>query len=755
MTFNGRDCFVAPAVLLVGNNVLNGSRGPLLYPTDECAKNPGAWNNIPITNGHPTDEDGNAISARDPKTLEKWQLGTTFNDQWDGQKRTVDMYYDAEWTRNKSPETYQALLNNQPFDLSTGLGTKNHPVQNGSHINGTPYTHVARDYTPDHVASLVSQRGACDRSMGCGVNVTNGECQCEDCTTNAKDKLGHGSDKKSIHMQTAEELVDSEQKRTGITHEPGERERLIKSVQEVQDRQTKDHEYQQWKIGQDALKANPPAKTNDQLIAERVTAIGKADRAKGTRSVFKGPSAAAMIKAEAIKQLTKEKKITSNEDTTQTDNAKDAQGHGSNKHTAALEMTKKANKASHDSGHKGVADGRSEAFTAANKNDHATASAAHLKMATKHEESNHSHAALMHRTAAKAHDEALTANQETEGLTVPDNTNEEPSLLRRIAEKLGVVNAKDAKGHGSNKRGTAEKASVAASGVKGLGKEKSKQRSDLHYDAAQAHHAAAVEAGNDKDLEAEKHHYTKHKEHMAKAVAEAKNHDTSLRGIAMNKKESITYLTTNCSCHKGKDKVLNEYTDEELALMVKEHESLTENTLVINSLREIPDLKDLEVSEMSAVLNKAMCPDPEEPDEDDGIPVPPKKKATMNTEADWLASAPQSIKDTVAFAASIKDAAKKQLVDRVVNTYAKNDAAKKALRPTYEGMTINQLQVIVDNIAVPTENHEEFVERDVVMNYLGNAGGYSTPRNSMTNNLVDEDDILLPSYEGVPDTSKK
>jgi hypothetical protein len=172
-TFNGQSYLVAPMTLLQAGHVLNGSQGPLLYPAEEVAKNPGVWNNIPITNGHPTDEQGNPTWARSPKILERYQLGHVFNDTWNGSSRDAEGWFNEAWTKERAPRVYKLLQEGKSFDLSTGLKTRNQPVRNGSHANGKAYSHVARDYVPDHLAALSDQQGACSRKDGCGVFVGN------------------------------------------------------------------------------------------------------------------------------------------------------------------------------------------------------------------------------------------------------------------------------------------------------------------------------------------------------------------------------------------------------------------------------------------------------------------------------------------------------------------------------------------------------------------------------------------------------
>lgn len=168
-TYNGRRYLVAPMVTIVPG-VLNGSRGALYYPPEEVGKEPGVWNHVPLVLNHPM-EGGQYVSARSPGVLEKYQLGYVFNDRWDGSRRTAEGWFDEEHTRRISPDVYDALSNNRPIELSTGLMTDNHIAANGSNYNGKPYTHVARNYRPDHLAILPKQRGACSNKDGCGVLV--------------------------------------------------------------------------------------------------------------------------------------------------------------------------------------------------------------------------------------------------------------------------------------------------------------------------------------------------------------------------------------------------------------------------------------------------------------------------------------------------------------------------------------------------------------------------------------------------------
>lgn len=173
--WDGRSWLVAPASMLV-EGVLNGSQGPLFYPDEEIRKSPDDWNGMPITLGHPTDAAGRHVSARRRDVLERMQLGTVFEANHNG-KLVSEAWFDEDRTRRLAPPVLASLTEGRPLELSTGLFTRNEPAPAGSTHNGKPYTHVARNYRPDHLAVLVGQKGACSIADGCGVLVNEAQAK--------------------------------------------------------------------------------------------------------------------------------------------------------------------------------------------------------------------------------------------------------------------------------------------------------------------------------------------------------------------------------------------------------------------------------------------------------------------------------------------------------------------------------------------------------------------------------------------------
>jgi Uncharacterized protein conserved in bacteria (DUF2213) len=168
ITKNGREYLVAPLTMIVPG-ILNGSKGPLLYRERDISRNVSAWNGVPLTVQHPS-INGTPVSAKANGVWDKQGIGVVKNAAYKG-KLVAEGWFDAKRTKKISPTTYNALVNGQPIELSTGLFTENVPVKNGATHKGQSYTHIATNFKPDHLAILPDRKGACSISDGCGVMV--------------------------------------------------------------------------------------------------------------------------------------------------------------------------------------------------------------------------------------------------------------------------------------------------------------------------------------------------------------------------------------------------------------------------------------------------------------------------------------------------------------------------------------------------------------------------------------------------------
>lgn len=180
-TLNGRAFIVAPLSMIV-EGVLAGSKGALHYPGEEISRSTQAWNGMPITVYHPQ-QDGLHVSARHPAIASTQQVGTVYNAATvrlkDGRRKLrAEGWFDEELTKRVDNRVHEALVNGRQLEISTGLFTEN-TAEQGTY-NGRSYDYVARMYTPDHLAVLPDQLGACAVADGCGLNVNQqtGDPQC-------------------------------------------------------------------------------------------------------------------------------------------------------------------------------------------------------------------------------------------------------------------------------------------------------------------------------------------------------------------------------------------------------------------------------------------------------------------------------------------------------------------------------------------------------------------------------------------------
>jgi len=160
---DGRDYIVAPVVMLVPG-VHNGSNGPLYYPAAELARNPAAWDGKPVTVGHPAG--GSAYKPGRTPTI-----GTVKNTRYDGKLR-AEVWLDPDALVYHAEGLYHAIENGGIVEVSTGLYTTNDPTP-GTAPDGKQYHAIAHSYTPDHLAILEGQAGACSVAAGCGLPVAN------------------------------------------------------------------------------------------------------------------------------------------------------------------------------------------------------------------------------------------------------------------------------------------------------------------------------------------------------------------------------------------------------------------------------------------------------------------------------------------------------------------------------------------------------------------------------------------------------
>ena len=166
--YEGRDHIVVPVVALV-----EGVHNKLLYLADEIGAVTEAWNGMPITVQHPTDEKGISVPASSPEIIAAQKVGRFFNAVFEDTKLKGELWLDAEKTKKLAPEVLNIINADGQLEVSTGLFTTDD--ESPGEWNGEKYDAIARSHLPNHLALLPGGEGACNWDDGCGVRVNEEE----------------------------------------------------------------------------------------------------------------------------------------------------------------------------------------------------------------------------------------------------------------------------------------------------------------------------------------------------------------------------------------------------------------------------------------------------------------------------------------------------------------------------------------------------------------------------------------------------
>lgn len=167
--YDGRDHMIVPVVALMDSvihavNAPHSERVPL-----ECLQRAAAtWNGRPLTLGHPT-RNGSQISANDPRVLESQSFGRIFNSRVQGGKLLMDAYIDIQKAEAIGGQRMlEKLRNGQMCEVSVGAFVKT--LAEAGEYNGKKYKAVWQETLGDHLAFLPDGVGACSIEMGCGAH---------------------------------------------------------------------------------------------------------------------------------------------------------------------------------------------------------------------------------------------------------------------------------------------------------------------------------------------------------------------------------------------------------------------------------------------------------------------------------------------------------------------------------------------------------------------------------------------------------
>jgi len=168
-THQGRNHIIVPVVMMV-EGVHSGSKGALLHQADELGKFPASWDGIPVVINHPTDNEGNNVSANSPEIIDsEVTVGRVYHAHMVDSKLVAEAYLDEAKLNEASPNALSAIMSGNPLEVSIGVFTDEEEVPGVWHDE--QYSAVAINHRPDHLALLPGGTGACSWEDGCGIRV--------------------------------------------------------------------------------------------------------------------------------------------------------------------------------------------------------------------------------------------------------------------------------------------------------------------------------------------------------------------------------------------------------------------------------------------------------------------------------------------------------------------------------------------------------------------------------------------------------
>jgi len=172
----GVDYRIYPCVLLA-EGVHHGSGSePVYYSSAVIQASVNAWNNMPVTIGHPVNQVGEYILCNNDGTIRaQWEVGMVRNAKFEDNKLKADLWINVSRANSTNPQLLPFLQNGGQLDVSTGLLAMEDGVE-GTWNNET-FSASITEIIPDHLALLPNQKGACSWDDGCGVRTNSGNEQ--------------------------------------------------------------------------------------------------------------------------------------------------------------------------------------------------------------------------------------------------------------------------------------------------------------------------------------------------------------------------------------------------------------------------------------------------------------------------------------------------------------------------------------------------------------------------------------------------
>lgn len=208
------------------------------------------------------------------------------------------------------------------------------------------------------------------------------------------------------------------------------------------------------------------------------------------------------------------------------------------------------------------------------------------------------------------------------------------------------------------------------------------------------------------------------------------------KGNSMDREKVIGNLITNCDCWTEEDReTLNEFSDEKLKALKEGMDKAKRAEAVANSARQGFEVGDGTVYVYNEETGKIEKKEPEKT-------TPTTNEGSEQSEEEYLASLPPSIREDVEFARNEKTRQKAQLVDQLTSNVEDEEAQQEA-RKVYDGMSLNALRSLAK--AAPRKESEPTSGP----NYQG-AATYPTSNREGNRGYDPKDYLPVPTMNDFP-----
>lgn len=157
--------YIIVPVVMIREGVHSGSFGAVLHVKENLQQSVDSWEQTPVTISHPQ-VNGEYVSAKSDGVK---HVGVVTNTRMIDDKLCADIVLNEETLKAVSPNAYNAIINKSAIDVSVGVYSDIEPTQ--GEWNGETYIAKTITYTPDHLAILPNEKGACSWDDGCGIRV--------------------------------------------------------------------------------------------------------------------------------------------------------------------------------------------------------------------------------------------------------------------------------------------------------------------------------------------------------------------------------------------------------------------------------------------------------------------------------------------------------------------------------------------------------------------------------------------------------